>query len=172
MVKPLPKRFNPDLLARDGASFETTFAQKNLKRLEATILTAENDVSCTAVFSRHKRRVHIRGSFQTVVEMQCQRCLEAMDVNIDESYELVFVEDEDAAEALPEQFDPVILDENGDMGVYDLFEDEIIMHIPAFPKHSDSALCRVEKTEFGELPKEVSEDKANPFEALKDLRLK
>lgn len=172
MVKPLPKRFNPDLLARDDACFEITFAQKNLKRLEAIILTAENDVRCKAVFSRRKRHVHVRGSFQTVVEMQCQRCLQTMDVNIEAPYELVFVDDEEAAEALPEQFDPVILDENGDMGVYDLFEDEIIMHVPAFPKHSDSALCRVEKTEFGELPKEASEGKPNPFEALKGLRLK
>ncbi len=172
MVKPLPKRFNPDLLERDGASFEVTFAQNNLKRLEAAILTAENDVRCTAVFSRRKRHVHVRGSFQTVVKMQCQRCLKPMDVEIDEPYELVFVEDEDAAEALPDQFDPVILDENGDMGVYDLFEDEIILHVPAIPKHLDGDLCHVAKTEFGELPKEVSEDKPNPFEALKDLQLK
>ncbi len=171
MVKPLPKRFNPDLLARDNACFEITFAQKNLKRLEAIILTAENDVRCSAVFSRLKRHVHVKGSFQTVVEMQCQRCLQAMDVNIDEPYALVFVGDEEAAEALPEQFDPIVLDENGDMGVYDLFEDEIIIHVPAFPKHVDSALCGVEKTEFGELPKAVSEGKANPFDALKDLRL-
>lgn len=171
MVKVLPQRFNPDLLARDDTRFEVSLPQSKLARLAALLLAAQNDVHCSAMFSRRKRHVYIRGRIQTVVAMECQRCLEPMDFQIDEPYELVFVEDEAAAEALAKQFDPVILDEHGHIGVIDLFEDEIMLHVPAIPKHQDNAACRVSKTEFGELPESVSEEKPNPFEALKDLRL-
>ena len=94
-----------------------------------------------------------------------------MSASIDEPYELVFVEDEERAEALPQQLDPVILDEKGHIHVVDLFEDEVILHVPDIPRHPEEASCGAAKTEFGELPDEVKEGKPNPFEALKNLQL-
>jgi len=141
MYKALPQRFNPDLLARDGTRFQLVLPQDRMKRLAAVVLGSD------------------------------QRCLEPMSVIVDEPYELVFVENQEQAEALPKQLDPVITDEHGQIHVVDLFEDEVILHVPTIPKHEDSSECRVAKTEFGDIPADVEEGKPNPFEALKNLHL-
>ncbi len=171
MAKALPQRFNPDLLARDGTRFDTVLPQSQMQRLGAILLSTEHDIHCTAMFSRRKDVIVVSGRIRTTFALECQRCLEPMSVDIDEPYELVFVDDEEKAEALPQQFDPVILDEHGNIQVIDLFEDEVILHVPDVPRHLDASTCKMAKTEFGELPVDVEEGKPNPFEALKDLRL-
>lgn len=171
MVKALPKRFNPDLLARDGTRFELVLPQSQLLRLGDILSSTDNDVQITARFSRRKDHILISGRMETRFELQCQRCLEPMNVDISEPFELIFVESEQEASELPNEFDPVVLDETGQIHVVDLFEDEVILHVPDIPKHSDMAACQLEKTEFGDLPADVEEGKPNPFEALKNLNL-
>ena len=171
MVKVLPQRFNPDLLARDGTLFELVMPQSQMKRLAAILLSTEHDIQCTARFSRRKDNIVVGGRIRTVFALTCQRCVEPMTVDIDEPFELVFVENEEKAEALSDKLDPVILDEHGHIHVVDLFEDEVILHVPDVPRHADSSTCRVAKTEFGNLPTDVDESKPNPFDALKDLQL-
>ncbi len=171
MVKALPQRFNPDLLARDGTRFELVLPQSRCKRLSDILSSAENDIQVTALFSRRKDHILVSGRISTTFTLECQRCLELMDVDISEPFELVFVETEDKAAELPNELDPVVLDENGQIHVVELFEDEVILHVPEIPKHSDLATCKLRQTEFGELPADVEEGKPNPFEALKNLNL-
>jgi uncharacterized protein len=171
MVKVLPQRFNPDLLARDGTRFEIVLPQSRMERLSNILLSDLNDVHITARFSRRKDHIVVSGGFKTVFALQCQRCLEPMDMEIVENFELVFVEDNKTAENLPKQLDPVVLDEHGQIHVVDLFEDELMLHVCDIPKHADSAICKVGQTEFGDLPHDVEEGKPNPFSALKDLQL-
>ena len=171
MVKALPKRFNPYLLARDGTRFELKFPQSQMQRLSGILSTSENDVQVTALFSRRKDLIVISGRLTTVYSVECQRCLEPMNVEVSEPFELVFVENEDKAIELPKELDPVILDDKGQIHVADLFEDELILHVPEIPKHSDVAACELSQTEFGELPADIEEGKSNPFEALKKLNL-
>ncbi|MFK7857826.1 MAG: YceD family protein [Granulosicoccus sp.] len=171
MVKALPQRFNPDLLARDGTRFELVIPQRQMNRLGDILTATEHDIHCTAMFSRRKKHILISGRIKTTFSVKCQRCLESMDVEIDEPYELVFVDDEEAAEALPKQLDPVILDEHGHIHVVDLYEDEVILHVPDIPRHADASTCRVAKTEFGTLPADTEEGKTNPFDVLKNLQL-
>jgi len=171
MVKALPQRFNPDLLARDGTRFELNLPQSLMKRLSGILSSPDNEVQVTALFSRRKDHIVISGRLTTVFSVHCQRCLEPMNVEISEPFELVFVEDEDKASELPKELDPVVLDENGQIHVVDLFEDELILHVPDIPKHSNVAACQLSRTEFGELPADIEEGKPNPFAALKNLNL-
>ena len=171
MYKALPQRFNPDLLARDGTRFQLVLPQDRMKRLAAVVLGSDHDILVTALFSRRKDHIVVSGRIKTTFALECQRCLEPMSVIVDEPYELVFVENQEQAEALPKQLDPVITDEHGQIHVVDLFEDEVILHVPTIPKHEDSSECRVAKTEFGDIPADVEEGKPNPFEALKNLHL-
>lgn len=171
MVKALPQRFNPDLLARDSTRFEIVIPQEHMKRLGDILTSTEHDIHCTAMFSRRKDHIAVNGRIRTSFAVECQRCLESMNVEIDEPYELVFVDNEERAEALPQQLDPVILDEHGNINVVDLFEDEVILHVPDVPRHTDLSMCDVKKTEFGTLPADAEEGKPNPFDALKNLQL-
>ena len=171
MVKALPQRFNPDLVSRDGTNFELVLPQSQLPRLGAILLSTDNEVRVTAVFSRRKKLILISGQINTRFTMECQRCLEPFDVEVSEPYELVFVENEERIDDLPNELDPVVLDDAGQIHVVDLFEGEVILHVPDIPKHSDLTACSLSQSEFGDVAAEVEEGKRNPFEALKNLNL-
>ncbi len=171
MVKALPQRFNPDLLVRDGTRFELVLSQSQCPRLASILSSADNDIQVTALFSRRKDHIVVTGRLKTRFALDCQRCLESMHVDISEPFELVFVENELKAQTLAKELDPVILDEYGQIHVVDLFEDEVMLHVPVIPKHSDLSVCDIGQTEFGELPADVDEGKTNPFDALKNLNL-
>lgn len=171
MVKALPQRFNPDLLSRDGTRFELVLPQSQLPRLGAILSSTDNDVQISAIFNRRKKLVLISGRLTTRFALECQRCLEPFEVEVSEPFELVFVENEEQIDDLPKELDPVVLDDAGQIHVVDLFEDEVILHVPEIPKHSDLTACTLHQTEFGEVAAEVEEGKRNPFEALKNLNL-
>ena len=102
--------------------------------------------------------------------MQCQRCLEPVDVILDKSHRLALLTDNMQLSAVPEQ-DHVLL---ADLPDYDekeqmlplamLLEDELLLDLPLSPKHED---CRVRLQQVGELPK-VKMD--NPFAVLATLK--
>lgn len=171
MVKALPQRFKPDLLIRDGTRFELVLPQSQLPRLGTIVSSTDNDVQIEAVFSRQKKHVLISGRINTQFSMECQRCLELFEVDVSEPFELVFVDNEEKADELPDELDPVVLDDAGQIHVVDLFEDEVILHVPDIPKHSDLTACTLRQAEFGEVAAEVEKGKRNPFEALKNLNL-
>ena len=171
MANALPQRFNPDLLSRDGTRFELVLPQSQLPRLGAILSSADNDVLVNAVFSRQKKHVLISGEISTRFALECQRCLEPFEVEVSAQFELVFVENEEKAIELPNEQDPVVLDDAGQIHVVDLFEDEVILHVPDIPKHSDLTTCTLRQSEFGDVEVGIEKGKRNPFEALKNLNL-
>jgi len=172
MSKPLPSRFNPDYMARDGTKYEVELPFRRLPRLCELLDSAEGEARVSATFSRRKDHIVVSGRLQTDYPLLCQRCLSPMIVFVDERYELVFVGDEAAAKALPKEFDPIILDDTGMIHQTDLLEDELILHVPAIPKHSDHAGCVSGDREFGTPLTDADEaQKARPFDALRKLDL-
>jgi len=174
MAKTLPERFNPDLMARDGTRYEAMVPIREFERLRTILASNDGEVRATAVFSRRKDHIVVGGRIHVAWPLECQRCLEPMTVAIDEPYEFVFVESERAARVLPEALDPVVLDENGQIRVVDLLEDELILHVPAIPKHDDLAECTDAERSFGEVEAESTGDgegRRNPFDVLKNLNL-
>ena len=174
MAKPLPKRFDPDQMARDGARHETSMSLSAFERLATLLHGTDGEVRITSGFTRRKDHIVVGGRIHVAWPLECQRCLEPMTVAIDEPYEFVFVESERAARVLPEALDPVVLDENGQIRVVDLLEDELILHVPAIPKHDDLAECTDAERSFGEVEAESTGDgegRRNPFDVLKNLNL-
>ncbi len=179
MVKPLPSRFNPDLLARDGTRYEVDVPQAQFTRLSTLLSSAEHSVRATAGFSRREDHIVVSGRLKTDFSAECQRCLEPMVLSIDEPFELVFVDSEAAAQQLTKELDPVILDETGQIHVVDLFEDELILHIPEVPKHAadqacellDISIANVSVVDEAEVAMETqdTETRQRPFDVLKNL---
>jgi uncharacterized protein len=70
---------------------------------------------------------------------------------------------------LPEGYDEVELDENGEINVFELIEDELILAIPIVPTHNEASCSySSEPTSFGKLA--AKDDKPNPFDILKQLK--
>lgn len=88
------------------------------------------------------------------VRVQCQRCLEAVDypINVSRTFAFVATEQEaETAELENDEIDFLVLDKNFDL--FELIEDEILLALPAHPKHeacnqTQEALTQQKKSPF------------------------
>jgi len=141
----------------------------------------------------------VSGNLTASYRLQCQRCLEPMQFDVDEAFEFVFAKTEEEAHRVPERFDPVVLDDSGQIHVIDLFEDELILYLPTVARHETEAQCeasgyilfiddsKAESTDelnddqnegqAGQCEKSDNDDadvdnkRKNPFDVLKNLDL-
>jgi uncharacterized protein len=79
-------------------------------------------------------------SFDTTVDLLCQRCLEPFAQAIEERVELMLVEPGASSASIPDGYEPVELDD-GRLLPARLIEDELIVSIPLVPKHARIEDC-------------------------------
>lgn len=74
------------------------------------------------------------------------------------------VRNDEQAEALPEAYEPIEVNEFGEIDLLALVEDEIILALPVVPVH-DSEHCEVSDADmvFGELPEEAQNQIHLPY---------
>lgn len=117
------------------------------------------------------------GVLEAVIELQCQRCLGSYDHRIETSFKFAFAANEITADLLPDTMDPVLLDEDGNITVVDMFEDELLLRLPTHAVHSDESLCDFTSVPYRDhvaneeqLKKLAEESKPeNPFASLKGM---
>ncbi len=98
--------------------------------------------------------------------LQCQRCMETMDLIVDESVRLHLLQAEDDVSRLDESEDYVVLDEQGELDLPEIIEDELLLCLPLVAKHEH---CD-ELIPIASADAPVVEEKRRPFAGLADLR--
>jgi uncharacterized protein len=110
----------------------------------------------------------LKGHLETKLTLQCQRCMEPFIYEIMSDFVLGIVKTLDEANALPDQYEPAMAQENS-LALRELIEDEIILNLPIIPKH-DPEDCKVT------IPTDNSgwnQGKGkNPFHVLESLKHK
>jgi uncharacterized protein len=102
------------------------------------------------------------------VRLVCQRCLEKMDWPLEVKFSLALVHDDDEAAALPAEYEPLLWpDGSGSLAA--LVEDELLLALPAVPRHVDPQECGpVERVMRSEIDPDERRD--NPFNVLSQLK--
>ncbi|MGA1691337.1 MAG: YceD family protein, partial [Sedimenticolaceae bacterium] len=119
-----------------------------------------------------RRRViesHVEGELQII----CQRCLGAMPLPIDSDWQLAVVTGFQQAEQLPEEYDPLLVEEDT-IVLRDLIEDELILAVPSAARHEPDQ-CAVQLTDYQEEVEEETEAPEasdNPFAVLAQMKSK
>jgi uncharacterized protein len=107
----------------------------------------------------------------TVLPLTCQRCLGPVDVPMDVERSFRFVATEELAEELDEDSEDDILVSSRDFNLLELVEDELLMGLPAVPKHEvcpEPVKMQAVDADFVDEPTE----KPNPFAKLEQLKKK
>jgi len=109
---------------------------------------------------------YLRGTIYGGMVVTCQRCLQAVKVPVQVKLRLGIVEDIDARDRLPEQYDP-LLTTRDPLRLTDLIEDELLLCLPNVPMHDKAEQC--------EPPRPLQEAstepaKENPFAVLAQLK--
>jgi uncharacterized protein len=79
-------------------------------------------------------------SFDVMLSLVCQRCLEPMEIRIDEQIEWIVVESESQHTGLASEVEAIVL-ENGRVQLAALVEDEMIVSLPMSPRHTSIDEC-------------------------------
>ena len=173
MSKHVPDFVHPFRAAEGGYSIEGQLTFARMKRLLEVVENPEGSAEVALGFAMDEQRIpHVRGRIRTEVVLICQRCLEAMTVPIQIKLDLGIVESDDQAKRLPEQYDPLVVSEKP-VAVAELIEDEILLALPAIPRH-EGDVCKATNTAMKEEQAEGGSEKtsANPFSVLAQLKSK
>ncbi len=165
--QPLPRQVEPRKFALHNAIVQGQVPGADLPRLVEASCSIES-VRAELQFGFDERRPVVSGAVNAVTHLQCQRCLEPVQVNLDCTVALTVVKTEEQAKALPKERDPWLVPEDcGDL--YVMLEEELLLAMPFVAFHDydcvDAALF--EKGPEGEpVPQKVS----SPFGVLEQLK--
>jgi uncharacterized protein len=171
MSKRFPDRLDPWRFADLGKEIGGELPLETFARLGACLLKPVGNVSFKLIFSRdQERRAILSGWLKAVLSLQCQRCLEEVNLPVDTSLSVAFVKGMDEAGMLPDDLDPCLV-EDDQIAFRDLLEDELLLALPQVAMH-DPGACHAPVTGAAEeRPIESSgQERENPFAALEELK--
>lgn len=174
MLSQLPERADPIRLCESDTQFEGVVKLHDLQRLGAFLTSTEGEMRYSFLFTRDvdRRRV-IKGHVEGELQIICQRCLGAMPLPIDSDWQLAVVTGFQQAEQLPEEYDPLLVEEDT-IVLRDLIEDELILAVPSAARHEPDQ-CAVQLTDYQEEVEEETEAPEasdNPFAVLAQMKSK
>ncbi|KMV73526.1 23S rRNA accumulation protein YceD [Rosenbergiella epipactidis] len=168
----LPLTLDLQRTAQKRLDYQGVYVADALQRLADSVVSVDTDVSCTMSFGIDSQRLAVlEGTADVTVTLCCQRCNDTFTHPVHVKYLFSPVRNDEQAEALPEDYEPVEVDEFGEVNLLAVIEDELILALPVVPVH-DSEHCEVSDADmvFGDLPAEA--EKPNPFAVLASLKRK
>jgi len=164
----LPKYVDPRKLADRGIQLTGVIAVNEMTELSQMLVQSNAEVMTELNFSRDELRIRtISGSAKVTVPVQCQRCLDPVDVELSANLNLAISYNEEKAQTLPKYYDPLIV-EGDDLELLPLIEQELILSLPIVSYHSDCSI----QTSFGDgnAVATAATEKPNPFSVLASLK--
>lgn len=151
--------------ARRG--FEGRVPLASLGRLADLLADPEGDVTFSLDFDRDSFGVAYVGLVASAeLPLLCQRTLERFLLPVRIEQRMGLIRDEGEEAALPPGYEPLLLDESGEVRTLDLVEDELILAVPVVPVMPGSE--PVEREWTGGAP--AAPERPNPFAALAALK--
>ena len=165
-AKKLPKKINFFNFAKKEVKLNGDFKVSELSRL-SEIASNENDkVEVDLSFRLENGRIPcVEGIIKSSLVLDCQRCLDSLQIDLRVPFDIAFARNELAAESLDDKFEIYLIGDNEELEIKDLITDEILLSIPMAPSHDYD--CGY-KTDKGNIVKEVRE---HPFDVLKNIKI-
>ncbi|ELY4128024.1 23S rRNA accumulation protein YceD [Cronobacter malonaticus] len=168
----LPLTLDPVRTAQKRLDYQGIYTPEQVERIAESVVSVDSDVECSMSFAIDNQRLAVMKGYATVtVTLACQRCGQPFSHQVHTTYCFSPISNDDQAEALPEAYEPIEVNEFGEIDLLATVEDELILALPVVPVH-DSEHCEVSEADmvFGELPEEAQ--KPNPFAVLASLKRK
>ena len=168
----LPLIIDPLKTAQKQLDYVGYFPAERAVRLIESVVSIDSDIDAALSFKiDNQRLVVITGHASVEVTLACQRCNKNFKHIINAQFCFSPVKNSEPAEDLPEGYEPVEVDNYGEIDFLSLIEDELILSLPIVPLH-EFEHCEVSEADrvFGQLPEEA--EKPNPFAILASLKQK
>lgn len=167
MYPTLPEKIDPWKLAQSRSQLRGTLDLRPMHRLTPLLNASAGWVTVVIQGGIDEHDVYfLTGEIETVVELDCQRCLTPMEMVLKVAFRLGLVHTELQASNLPEGYDPIYVSHEG-LTTSELIEDELILALPFAPCHADQTRC--EANGFTAPDRVATTSKSNPFAQLSTL---
>lgn len=173
MLSLLPDFADPLRLCALGKVYKGRLALADLPRLSPLLTSSEGEAAFTLAFDKDaERRPVVSVSVEARLRLRCQRCMQEMVLPVTASSRLCVVTGPDEAERLPDELDPLLIEEDR-VALRSLVEDELILAVPPAPLHPASE-CEIKLDDWRQDARSDTESAArtreNPFAALASLK--
>lgn len=160
----------PLSLAEKGRTLTGQLPLSRLDRLCQSLQNGKGGVDVSLHFDKDEvGQPRVMGRLAAVLQLQCQRCMQAMDMSVSVDVHLGIVRTQKQAESLPDNYDPLLISDEP-MTAADIVEDELILALPLVALHEmkdcPAADARVGQNEQDE----VAPQRENPFAVLAELK--
>ncbi|WP_282297504.1 MULTISPECIES: YceD family protein [unclassified Stenotrophomonas] len=147
--------------------FEGQVNLADLTRLQGLVADTEGTCTYALEFGRDEivRVSYVELTLTTELPLTCQRSMQRFLLPVHVVQRLGLVRDEAEEAALPEEYEALLVPEDGELRPLDLVEDELVLAVPVVPLSPDG-----EAVNRDWAPTEEETSKANPFAALAALK--
>ncbi|MDH4273588.1 MAG: YceD family protein [Gammaproteobacteria bacterium] len=166
MQERLPTVIDPYRLAEAGRELRGQIGLTGMDRLTPGLASQDGQVSVELRFGVDGEKVrYITGHIQTTLKLQCQRCMQPVDVVVDRPVSLGIVPNATDAEWLQPGYEPLIVD-TPVVPLAQIVEDELLLAVPMVAAH-DPGTCQANVVQEEEPAPVVKE---SPFAVLARLK--
>ncbi len=162
MTPPWSKPLEVDRLAE--AAEEVRFAVP-LAELPGLRDGVEGEVHGSAHFRRARGLAVAELAMRGQVRLQCQRCMQPMQIPVDSQVQVALVATEADAAAVPEELEPMLA-AGGRISIAELITEELSLALPIVPLHERGSTCAAAAPVVQDEPAPVTQ---TPFAQLAQL---
>lgn len=163
-------RLEPRQLARDQRDLSVDLPLEAFPRLRELVAATGGPVAVRVGFRRDEHgRIRIDGRAAVSLRMVCGNCGEMGPLEIDVPISLCVVGSDEAARALGDDVDPLILT-TPDATPADLFEDDLLLALPDRPCRGSLDCPTRPQTDVTEPGQTTGEVRQSPFAVLASLK--
>ena len=166
----LPKQLDPIKSANKRSEYRGVMLATDMPRLIEAVADADEFIQIELQFNKDAQGlVFFEGKLDVSVSLSCQRCNENFAHPLHVSFCYSPVLSQEQIDELPEVYDPIEVDDHGEISLLQLFEDELILSLPIVAFHAEES-CSIKSDEmsYGEI--ETESERPNPFAVLKELK--
>ena len=164
-AKQLPRKINLYNFAKKEVKLNGDYKISNLPRLSEIASNLNDEVFVSLSFHLENEKTPcVDGIIKLQIVLDCQRCLDNLEVDLKIPFKIAFVRHESHANSLENKYEIYLVGENEEIKTKDLITDEIILTIPMAPSHDFECGLKTDKED------KFDEVREHPFDALKILK--
>ena len=162
----LPKVIKLFNFAKKERSLGGVYKISSIPRISEIARNKEDNVKVDLSFYLENNKTPcIKGIINLNIILDCQRCLEALPIELKVDFKLAFVRHEQQAEGLDSSYELYVTKEEEELLTIDIITDEILLSIPMAPSHDFDCNLIINKDEV------VEESRENHFTILKNIKI-
>lgn len=169
----IPKQVDPVKSANKCSDYRGVVATKDMTRLLESVVNIVDEINVEVKFAKDEQGLaYFQGKMACATSLLCERCNEAFEHQVDVSFCFSPVQSselEDEEVVLPEVYEPVEVDDHGNVNLLQIFEDELILSLPIVALHAEED-CGIKRDNMSYGTIEPVDERPNPFAVLKELK--